>query len=51
MKKSKFSNTGLSQIAQIAVPAPDIERSIAFYHDVHGMRFLFQVPPCLGFFD
>ena len=51
MNKSKLTNTILDQIGQIAVPVADIERSIAFYRDVLGMRFLFQAPPGLGFFD
>lgn len=42
---------GLDQIGQIAIPVTDVERSIAFYRDVLGMRFLFQAPPGLGFFD
>lgn len=42
---------GLGQIGQIAVPVTDIERSIRFYRDVLGMRFLFQAPPGLAFFD
>ncbi|HUF79804.1 MAG TPA: VOC family protein [Burkholderiales bacterium] len=42
---------GLSQIGQIAVPVTDIERSIRFYRDNLGMRFLFQAPPGLAFFD
>ncbi len=42
---------GLAEIGQIAVPVSDIERAIAFYRDVLGMRFLFQAPPGLGFFD
>ena len=43
---------GLARIGQIAVPVSDIERAIAFYRDVLGMRFLFQAtPPGLGFFD
>jgi methylmalonyl-CoA/ethylmalonyl-CoA epimerase len=29
----------------------DVERAIAFYRDVLRMRFLFQAPPGLGFFD
>jgi len=51
MKDSKLPDSGLDQIGQIAVPVTDIERSIAFYRDVLGMRFLFQAPPGLGFFD
>jgi len=42
---------GLGPIGQIAVPVGDIERAIAFYRDVLGMRFLFKAPPGLGFFD
>jgi methylmalonyl-CoA/ethylmalonyl-CoA epimerase len=42
---------GLRQIGQIAVPVTDIERSIRFYRDTLGMRFLFQAPPSLAFFD
>ena len=42
---------GLSQIGQIAVPVTDIERSIRFYRDNLGMRFLFQAAPGLAFFD
>jgi methylmalonyl-CoA/ethylmalonyl-CoA epimerase len=29
----------------------DIDRAVAFYRDVLGMKFLFQAPPGLGFFD
>jgi methylmalonyl-CoA/ethylmalonyl-CoA epimerase len=42
---------GLDAIGQIAVPVSDIDRAIAFYRDVLGMRFLFKAPPGLGFFD
>jgi methylmalonyl-CoA/ethylmalonyl-CoA epimerase len=44
-------NFGLSSIGQIAVPVLDVDRAIAFYRDVLGMRFLFKAPPGLGFFD
>ncbi len=42
---------GLAKIGQIAVPVTDVERAIRFYRDTLGMRFLFQAPPGLGFFD
>ena len=45
------ANFGLNEIGQIAVPVSDIDRAIAFYRDVLGMRFLFKAPPGLGFFD
>jgi methylmalonyl-CoA/ethylmalonyl-CoA epimerase len=51
MNESTESEFGLHQIGQIAIPVSDIERAIAFYRDVLGMRFLFQAPPGLGFFD
>lgn len=51
MSSSSAANFGLSRIGQVAVPVNDIERAIAFYRDILGMRFLFQAPPGLGFFD
>jgi methylmalonyl-CoA/ethylmalonyl-CoA epimerase len=44
---------GLSQsrIGQIAVVVRDLDRAVAFYRDTLGMRFLFQAPPKLAFFD
>jgi predicted enzyme related to lactoylglutathione lyase len=41
---------GLTKIGQIAVMVKDLERAVAFYRDVLGMRFLFQVPN-MAFFD
>ena len=41
---------GLNQIGQIAIPVRNLERSVAFYRDTLGMRFLFQAPPGLAFF-
>ncbi len=40
----------LSTIGQIAVTVTDVDRTIKFYRDVLGMKFLFQFPG-LGFFD
>jgi methylmalonyl-CoA/ethylmalonyl-CoA epimerase len=45
------SDFRLSQIGQIAMPVRDVEKAIAFYRDILGMRFLFKAPPGLGFFD
>jgi len=42
---------GLEQVGQIAIPVSDIDRAVAFYRDLLGMRFLFQAPPGLAFFD
>ena len=41
----------LNQIGQIALHADDLSRAVAFYRDTLGMRFLFQAPPGLAFFD
>ena len=51
MSNAAKGSFGLGPIGQIAVPVGDIERAVAFYRDVLGMRFLFQVPPGLAFFD
>jgi catechol 2,3-dioxygenase-like lactoylglutathione lyase family enzyme len=42
---------GLSRIRQIALVVHDLPAAIAFYRDRLGMRFLFQAPPGLAFFD
>jgi len=42
---------GLSRIGQIAINVHDLPASIAFYRDVLGMKFLFEAPPQLAFFD
>jgi len=47
---SPASSLQLSAIGQIAVPVTNIDRSVAFYRDTLGMKFLFQVPN-LAFFD
>jgi len=40
----------LNQIGQIAIHADNLDRAVAFYRDILGMRFLFQAPS-LAFFD
>jgi methylmalonyl-CoA/ethylmalonyl-CoA epimerase len=42
---------GLSKIGQIAITVADLPRAVAFYRDVLGMKFLFEAPPSLAFFD
>jgi methylmalonyl-CoA/ethylmalonyl-CoA epimerase len=41
----------LSRLGQIALTVHDLPRAVAFYRDVLGMRFLFEAPPALAFFD
>jgi len=42
---------GVSRIGQIAFTVSDLPRAVAFYRDVLGLRFLFEAPPNLAFFD
>src|SRR2546429_4995381 len=41
----------LSRIGQIFVNVKDLDRAIAFYRDTLGMKFLFQAPRNMAFFD
>jgi methylmalonyl-CoA/ethylmalonyl-CoA epimerase len=41
----------LSEIGQVAINVRDLERAVTFYRDTLGMRFLFQAPGGLAFFD
>jgi methylmalonyl-CoA/ethylmalonyl-CoA epimerase len=47
---SETPSFGLAQIGQIALPARDLDRAVAFYRDTLGVPFLFRVPN-LAFFD
>jgi methylmalonyl-CoA/ethylmalonyl-CoA epimerase len=40
-----------SRIKQIAVPVNSIAEAKNFYRDVLGLRFLFDAPPALAFFE
>ena len=42
---------GAIGIGQLAIPVADLDRSLAFYRDMLGLRFLFQAPPGLAFLD
>lgn len=39
------------RLHQVAQHADDLDRAVAFYRDTLGMRFLFQAPGGLAFFD
>ena len=45
------SDIGGTRIGQIAFTVADVPRAVAFYRDVLGLRFLFEAPPNLAFFD
>ena len=40
-----------SRIIQIAIIVKDLTRAVSFYRDTLGLRFLFEAPPQLAFFD
>jgi len=40
-----------SRIIQIAIPVKDIKRAVNFYREMLQLRFLFEAPPQLAFFD
>src|SRR4051812_27991475 len=42
---------GVAGIGQVAMTVEDLPRAVAFYRDVLGMRFLFEAPPAMAFFD
>ena len=42
---------GLARIGQIALTVSDVPAAIAFYRDALGLKFLFEAPPSLAFFD
>jgi methylmalonyl-CoA/ethylmalonyl-CoA epimerase len=44
------ASLGLARIGQIAITVQNLERATAFYRDILGLRFLFQVPN-MAFFD
>ncbi len=44
------SDLRLGEIGQIGMTVTDLDRSIAFYRDVLGLKFLFRAPN-LAFFD
>ena len=46
-----MNTSPLASIGQIAVRVLDLDRAVATYRDRLGLRFLFQAPPALAFFD
>ena len=51
MTSSAAALAAPERIGQISVLVQDVERATAFYRDVLGLRFLFEAPPQLAFFD
>src|SRR3972149_9412073 len=48
---SPAESFGLSELGQLALPVGDLPRAVAFYRDALGMKFLFEAPPRMAFFD
>ncbi len=48
--EGKAALVSLNCIGQIAINVRDVPRAVAFYRDVLGMTFLFELPT-MGFFD
>jgi methylmalonyl-CoA/ethylmalonyl-CoA epimerase len=48
---SAVAGTGVSRIGQIGLTTGDLPRAVAFYRDVVGLRFLFEAPPQMAFFE
>jgi predicted enzyme related to lactoylglutathione lyase len=44
-------DVSLGKIGQISVNVHDLDRAIAFYKDILGVRHIFSVPPQMAFFD
>ena len=42
---------GIQTLGQVFVPVLELERALAFYRDTLGVRFLFEAPPRMAFFD
>ncbi|HKB10300.1 MAG TPA: VOC family protein [Vicinamibacterales bacterium] len=51
MTTATGGEVGVERIGQIAFTVSDLPRAVAFYRDVLGLRFLFEAPPSLAFFD
>ena len=45
------SALALGPLLQISMNARDLGRAVAFYRDRLGLRFLFEAPPKMAFFD
>lgn len=41
----------LGPLRQVSMRVHDVGRAVTFYRDVLGLRFLFEAPPRLAFFD
>jgi methylmalonyl-CoA/ethylmalonyl-CoA epimerase len=48
--KADAPEVALNEIGQIALTITDLDRAVAFYRDILGLKHLFSAPPGLAFF-
>lgn len=48
--KPEPAEFALNEIGQIAITISDLDKAVAFYRDVLGLKHLFSAPPGLAFF-
>jgi catechol 2,3-dioxygenase-like lactoylglutathione lyase family enzyme len=48
--KTETANFALNEIGQIAITISDLDKAVAFYRDILGLKHLFSAPPGLAFF-
>ncbi len=48
---SQTSSFGLDKIGQLAITVTDLDKAVAFYRDVLGLKHLFNAPPAMAFFE
>jgi catechol 2,3-dioxygenase-like lactoylglutathione lyase family enzyme len=48
--KTDVSEIELNEIGQIALTITDLDKAVAFYRDILGLKHLFSAPPGLAFF-
>lgn len=48
--KTESAEVALNEIGQIAMTISDLDKAVAFYRDVLGLKHLFSAPPGLAFF-
>jgi catechol 2,3-dioxygenase-like lactoylglutathione lyase family enzyme len=48
--KTDASEVALNEVGQIALTITDLDKAVAFYRDILGLKHLFSAPPGLAFF-
>ncbi len=48
--QTEHSTAELREIGQLGISVTDVDKSVAFYRDMLGLKHLFNAPPSLAFF-